>query len=297
MLGTTEQDFMLVRTFSFVAILCSCCGALAAAPSTTKIADRIEQVTFSSPSFGAKKSYSVVLPANYDAQKSDWPVLYLLHGRGRNDRSLIDDPVTREALLNASFVTVLPNGEDGWYLDSQVGSKHSYAKLLEETIHDAESRFHLSREPRKRAIAGWSMGGYGSMRFAVTHPQQFAMVATILGLLDFPRSGLPEGQSHSIPAKTFGTDEDEWKKINPLNSAEQLRGTAVLLITADQAFDRTMNENFHARLQQLKIEHEWIVLKGTHHIDVVKQAVPIVIDRVQRTLDGTAVDESSTHAN
>ena len=283
--GTTEQDFMLVRTFSFVAMLCSCCGALAAAPSTTKSADHIEQVTFSSPSFVAKKSYSVVLPANYDAQKPNWPVLYLLHGRGRNDRSLIDDPATREALLRASFVTVLPNGEDGWYLDSQVSPKNAYTKLLGETIHDAETKYHLSREPQRRAIAGWSMGGYGSMRFAVTHPQQFAMVATIVGLLDFPRSGLPEGQSHSIPAKTFGTDEDDWKKINPLNSAEQLRGTAVLLITADQAFDRTMNENFHVRLQQLKIEHEWIVLKGTHHFDVVRLAVPMVVKSVQAKFD------------
>ena len=285
MLGTTEQGFMLVRTLSFVAVLCSCCGLFAAPPSTTKSVDRIEQVTFTSPSFGAKKSYSVVLPANYDAQKSDWPVLYLLHGRGRNDRSLIDDPATREALLSASFVTVLPKGEDGWYLDSQVNPKNAYAQLLEETIHEAETKYHLSREPQRRAIAGWSMGGYGAMRFAVTHPQQFAMVATIVGLLDFPRSGLPEWQSYKVPGKTFGTNEADWKKINPLNVAEQLRGTAVLLITADRAFDRTMNENFRDRLQQLKIENEWIVLQGTHHFDVVRLAVPTVVKRVQAKFD------------
>ena len=256
--------------------------------SVSNVAERIESVTFSSKAFNSNKRFSVVLPANYDAQKSDWPVLYLLHGRGRNDRSLIDDPATREALLGASFVTVLPNGEDGWYLDSQVARKNAYAKLLEETIHEAEKKYHLSREPGRRAIAGWSMGGYGSMRFAVTHPQQFAMVATIVGLLDFPRSGLPVGQSHSIPPKTFGTDEGEWKKINPLNAAEQLRGTGVLLITADQAFDRTMNENFHDRLQQLKIEHEWVVLKGTHHFDVVRLAVPMVVKAVQAKFDESA---------
>jgi S-formylglutathione hydrolase FrmB len=182
------------------------------------------------------------------------------------------------------FVTVLPNGEDGWYLDSPVSAKARYAQLLDETIADAESRYHLSRQPGQRAIAGWSMGGYGCVRYAEAHPGSFALVAPILGLLDFPRSGLPAGQSHSIPARTFGTDETKWKELNPINFADKLKSTKVLLITADNAFDRTMNENFRARLQQLEIQHEWKMLQGTHHLDVVKEALPIVLDRVQSTL-------------
>lgn len=253
--------------------------------SISKIADRIERVTFASRAFGGNKQFCVVLPANYDTRQSDLPVLYLLHGRGRNERSLIDVPSTREALLNASFVTVLPNGEDGWYLDSPVGAKKPFARLLQETIEVAETKYRLSRKPQRRAIAGWSMGGYGSVHFAETHPKEFSIVASIIGLLDFPRAGLPDGQSHAVPAATFGTSEADWTKLNPLHSAEQLRGTRILLITADQAFDRTMNENFRDRLHQLQIEHEWIMLVGKHHFDVVQHAVPVVIERVQSQFD------------
>jgi S-formylglutathione hydrolase FrmB len=249
--------------------------------SIVKIADRIEQITFSSRALGAAKHFCVVLPADYATQKTDLPVLYLLHGRGRNDRTLIDNATTRKALINAPFVTVFPNGEDGWYLDSPVNPKNLYGRLLEETIEAAEAKYRLSRDPRRRAMAGWSMGGYGCVKFAETHPQKFATVVSILGLLDFPRKGLPEGQSHSIPQATFGANESDWQKLNPLYSAEQLRGTNIVLITADKAFDRTMNENFRDRSHQLQIEPEWFVLKGQHQFNVVEQALPIVIDRVQ----------------
>src|SRR5690242_4022575 len=58
--------------------------------SVEPIANRIEQVTFDSKPLGSRKHFCVVLPQGYSADTNDWPVLYLLHGRGRNDRSLID---------------------------------------------------------------------------------------------------------------------------------------------------------------------------------------------------------------
>jgi S-formylglutathione hydrolase FrmB len=244
--------------------------------STQPIADRIEQVTFDSKALGARKHFCVVLPGGYDADTKDWPVLYLLHGRGRNDRSLIDHPPARDVLLNAPFVTVLPNGEDGWYLDSPVLPNHRYLELLKETISVAEEKYRLSRDPSRRGITGWSMGAYGCMRHAVANPNTFSYVATMIGLLDFPRSGLPEGQTYKVPTKYFGTDETEWRSLNPITDAEKLRGSKILLITADEAFDRTMNESMHKRLQELKIEHDWTVFKGGHKFDVVVAALPTV---------------------
>jgi S-formylglutathione hydrolase FrmB len=247
--------------------------------------ERIEHAEFYSQAFGERKKFCVVLPHGYSTNQIDWPVLYLLHGRGRNERSLIDDPTTCEVLLGAPFVTVLPNGEDGWYINSPVNSKQKYASLLEETIAAAEAKYWLSRDPKRRAIAGWSMGGFGCMNFAANHPNQFALAASIIGLLDFPRQGLPAGQSYDVPTKVFGKAEAEWRKLNPINAAERLRGMSILLIAADDAFDRTMNDNFRERLRELKIEHEWVMLKGTHHFDVVKQAVPMVVKQVQAKFD------------
>jgi S-formylglutathione hydrolase FrmB len=252
--------------------------------SVSKVADRIEHVTFASDVLKTSKRFCVVLPKNYTTNQADWPVLYLLHGRGRTERSLVDDEVARAALLNAPFVIVLPAGEDGWYVDSPADPKQKYDRLLTETIRAAESKYRLSRDPKHRAIAGWSMGGYGATQYAVTHPAEFAIVASIIGLVDFPRSGLPEGQSYEVPTKVFGDERASWPRLNPINSVEKLRGTSVLIIAASDAFDRTMNENFRERLRQSKVDHEWIMLQGTHHFDVVKQSLPFVIDRVQKKI-------------
>ena len=252
--------------------------------SVQPIADRIEQVTFDSKALGSRKHFCVVLPQKYDADKQDWPVLYLLHGRGRNDRSLIDNEMARRILLDALFVTVLANGEDGWYLDSPVLPSHRYSELLKETIRVAESKYRLSRNPSRRGITGWSMGGYGCLRHALANPNEFSFVATMVGLLDFPRSGLPKGQTYQVPTKYFGSDESVWQTLNPIKDAEKLRGANILLITANEAFDRTMNENMHNKLQELKIDHDWVVLKGGHTFDVVVAALPQVTASYEATL-------------
>ena len=109
-------------------------------------------------------------------------------------------------------------------------------------------------------------GGYGSVRYAVTHPGEFGVVASIIGLLDFPRDGLPEGQSYPVPIDRFGSDPVVLRRFNPIHAADKLRESSLLMVTADQAFDRTMNENLRERLSELGIEHKWVILPGRTHL-------------------------------
>lgn len=115
-------------------------------------------------------------------------------------------------------------------------------------------------------------------------PGQFKTACSIIGLLDFPRTRFPAGQGYEIPVKRFGGDRKTWDRLNPLHRASTLAGSRILLITADRAFDRTMNENFREALQANEIEHRWVLLSGRHTFDVVRQSVPIVIDFTNRSL-------------
>jgi len=248
----------------------------------TKIADRIEWVEFRSRVLARTKRFCAVLPANYRRTRGDWPILYLLHGRGRHERTLIDDRSCRKILLQASFVMILPQGDDGWYVDSPVRPQDRYASYLAEVMHLTAGRYRLSESPSKRALAGWSMGGYGAVRFAQTHPGRFGLVASIIGLVDFPRTGLPSGQSYPVPIERFGTAPDVWARFNPIHSVGKLRGSRIVLIAADKAFDRTMNENFRRELSRCGLCPDWVLLSGGHTFSVVRQALPIVIGRTAR---------------
>jgi len=259
-------------------------GGAEPAVTMAMVAPRIESVTYASAVLNRQRRFTVVLPDGFTRERRDWPVLYLFHGRGRHDRSLTDDDGARAALLRTRVVVVLPPGDDGWYINSPLRPLDRYADATDEVIALAEAQYGLSRDPAQRALAGWSMGGYGCVMTALNHPGQFAAVAPVIGLLDFPRTGLPADFSYEVPAARFGNDPATWAALNPITRAERLRGAAILIQTADHAFDRVMNEHFHARLDELGIAHRFEVLPGGHTFDVVRAALPNVVAFVNETL-------------
>ena len=227
-----------------------------------------------SAALGRVLPLAVISPAGEGKHR---PVLFVLHGRGRHHRSLIDS-AAQAALLAAPFITVLPQGEDGWYIDSPVRRDDRYGAYLEEIMAWAENNLPISRSAHQRGIAGWSMGGYGAVAFAEAHPGRFGFVASVIGLLDFPRpETLSEGQNYRVPIARFGAEPRIWAHFNPLNAVERLRGSMVSLVLATHGFERTMNENFLVRLNAENILTRVHWLEGGHEFSLVEAAIPIVL--------------------
>ena len=244
-------------------------------PSMNKsIASRLDIISCASQALGRAMPCAVIRPEHYEDRQEDWPVLYLLHGRGRSERSLVDLPAAVPALLAAPFFIVLPRGENGWYINSPVRPADRYESYLEDVMAAVEQRYGVSRRAEGRAIAGWSMGGYGAVRFAENHACQFAAVASMIGVLDFPGAV----SAYKVPVDRFGNDPAVWAQFNPCTHAECLRGTAVMLVTADQAFDRAMNEAFALRLREMGVACQWRLLNGAHTLEVVCAALPVLVD-------------------
>jgi len=246
--------------------------------------ERILHPAFASRALGKEKRYAIVLPADYGKDTTRrWPVLFLFHGRGRHERSLTEDDICRKALLDAPFVTVLPDGDDGWYIDSPLRPGDRYASYIEELIAHCDQTYRLSPRRGLRALSGWSMGSYGCTLYATRHPNDFGVLAPMIGLLDFPRTGLPDKQGYTVPRERFGDDPDLWRALNPLNQAAALRGMKILVQTGTTAFDRTMNENLCRRLGLLGIPHRLEKRQGGHTFAVVQAAVPRVLQFVGKS--------------
>jgi S-formylglutathione hydrolase FrmB len=240
---------------------------------------RIEELVFFSEPLGRRMKATIILPAKFRDGTTDWPILYLLHGRGRHHRSLVDPDDTRASLLEANFFIVLPDGEDGWYIDSPEITEDRYAAHLSQLVDLVDSLFPVSHDRRKTGISGWSMGGYGAVLYAEDHPDRFGSLASIIGVLDFPRpETLPDGQNYTVPRERFGDDPEEWRRQNPIHHAHRLQNTAILIVAADRSFDLAMNERFTAKLSELGIAYEWRLLPGEHKFEVVASALPIVLD-------------------
>lgn len=254
---------------------------------------RVAELEFYSEALERKMTLSFVRPS--DEAAANGSVLFFLHGRGRHHASLLERADCRNALLAAKHWTILPDGEDGWYINSPEILVDRYGDYLEEVIAFATKELGLTDNPARRAIGGWSMGGYGAVRYAVDHPGRLGTVVGLIGVLDFPRKEtLPEGQNYSVPTARFGSDPAAWTQFNPINAVEKLADSRLMLITGSTAFDRNMNYNFAVRARQAGANTRVVELTGGHTIEVVTAALPIALQFVDESFGNG--DRPSRHA-
>ena len=163
-------------------------------------------------------------------------------------------------------------------MNSPVTPADRYADYVDEVMTLAEGNFPVSRVAKERAIGGWSMGGYGAVYTACRRPDAFAAVASIIGILDFPRPAIAEtGQNYAVPPR-FGTDPTFWREVDPRLLLPRLRAVPLFVAYADHAAERQMNEAFLADAEQLKMSVKIMRLSGGHTFPMVEQALPAAMD-------------------
>src|SRR6267154_3432513 len=126
--------------------------------------------------------YCVYLPAGYDAGATkhpvqSYPVLYFLHGLGDNERTLFNsggwtmlDDLRQQHKLG-EFLIVAPEGDRTFYINSADGKTRYSDFFLQEFVPLIEAKYRIDKGRNNRAISGISMGGYGALRFAFSHPE------------------------------------------------------------------------------------------------------------------------------
>jgi S-formylglutathione hydrolase FrmB len=235
--------------------------------------------------------YCVYLPANYDAGAAkhpaqSYPVLYFLHGLGDNERTLFNsggwtllDDLRRQHKMG-EFLIVAPEGGRSFYINSADGTVRYSDFFLQEFLPLIESRYRVSKGRSNRAISGISMGGYGALRFAFSHPELFSAVSAQSAALitESPEeldtaatSGAPLGK---LLATVFGSPIEvaHWKENSPFVLAN--RNQAALRRMAIY-FNCGQDDNYgfekgaaalHEQLQKEKVEHEYHPYPGDHSL-------------------------------
>lgn len=240
----------------------------------------VETVSFASNALAQTETFTIVRPNELPGPQG-YPVLIILHGLGRNQKTLLEQPETRELMLHQKALIVLPDSGRGWWIDSPAdGAK--YDSMLMEVVAEVRRHFPVSTKKSEWGVLGWSMGGFGAVHFAEKHPQVVNFVGSIIGLLDYPRvDGLPDGQRFPINTSVFGTDASGWARENPLLHVRSLRGKDIVVVIGTEAFDRTMNENFVRSAISAGIPVEVHRIQGAHVFTTVASGLGIMLPRAQ----------------
>lgn len=174
------------------------------------------QCDFYSETLGICTSMNVILPQSTRSQvgmqgtagAGKHPVLWLLHGRSDDHTIWCRRTSIERYVAELGLAVVMPAGGLSFY--SNMVSGQRFGDFFENELPGiARSFFPLSDKREDNFIAGLSMGGYGTMRLALAHPERYAAAASLSGVLDIAElCESAEPWRRSMMATVFGDKLD-----------------------------------------------------------------------------------------
>jgi diacylglycerol O-acyltransferase / trehalose O-mycolyltransferase / mycolyltransferase Ag85 len=197
---------------------------------------RTRDLTIESPEVGTVM-VRLLLPSGYaDQPTTRFPVLYLLHGGGGKYTDWTANTDVEALTAPTRLLVVMPAAVTSGIADlatagPQAGGSGGSTRW--EAFHLTELRQLLERNwqaGEDRAIAGLSMGGFGTVTYAGRNPELFKAVASYSGALDL--RGLtalvddPRDLAHWGDLVTAAAN---WGLYDPVKLIPRLRGKAIYL--------------------------------------------------------------------
>jgi len=152
---------------------------------------KIDTITYHSKTVGSNRRALVYTPPGFSTEKN-YPILYLLHGIGGDEKEWFDQGTPQVILDNLyaqnkvePMIVVLPNGR-AMKDDRPIGNIFDSVKvaaftifendLLNDLIPYVEKNYPVIADREHRALAGLSMGGGQSLNFGLGNLDYFSWV-------------------------------------------------------------------------------------------------------------------------
>lgn len=275
------------RAFYLIAVFCFSFSAYAQQAQTkTALPSTVENYKLNSKLMAREMPYRVVVPINYGAKQTDknatakpksYPVIYLLHGLTGHFDNWTNQSKLAEYAAKYDYIIVTPEGDNGWYTDSGSVPNDKYESyIVQELMPEIEKNFRTIPDKNHRAIAGLSMGGYGSLKFGLKYPDKFVLVGSFSGALQaasLTEKMLGNGWKSLTDSivGVYGADDSATRKANDVFKlvrempADNLKNLPFMYISCgtEDGLIGT-NREFTALIAEKKIPHEFRELPGIH---------------------------------
>jgi S-formylglutathione hydrolase len=259
-------------------------GAGLAAAGAAIAAGSLTTGTLATSLVPSPAKYTVLTPPG--RATAGLPLLLLLHG-GDGDNGFLG--VMRPAIEAAwaagelpPCLVATPDADRSLYLDYRDGSQKWETFIVAELIPHLRGAYGLASGPDKTVVSGISMGGLGSLRLGLKHPDVFgglaALEAGIEPALRFAdvrvRNAFQRGRPFLEARYGRPVDEAFWQANNPANIALARRdailasGLQIYLEVGDaDMFHLDEGVEFmHRVLWDQAIPHEYRQVHGADHL-------------------------------
>lgn len=224
---------------------------------------------------------NVFVPPSYTQDDRSYPVLYLLHGGNQDFKTWDVEYDIRSLAADKELIIVMPDAGTGWYsnpVSSNVGPRNWETFHMEQLIPWVDETFRTHASADGRAVAGFSMGGFGALKYAAKYHGHFASVSSHSGPASLRRlDGRVVHWANATAAAlelglgtVYGAPWDEARVTadNPMENIEKYRDKRIFLVAGDSPDPLDlwgqMNENevragqldFRAALDDAGIAHD-----------------------------------------
>ncbi len=257
-----------------------------------------ESLKVKSAAMGKDIEYSIYLPADYDKTNRSYPVLYLLHGYSDDEtgwtqfgeaQRIADETIQSGAA--PAMIIVMPDAGVTFYINNADGKEKYEDFFVNELIPHVEATYRARPKKEFRAVAGLSMGGYGTMIMATKHTDLFAAAAPLSGAFwtDDDIAKMPAERWDGLFAGLFGKSApgkgrltENWYKNSILKIIEttpldKLKSVKYYIDCGDDDFLIKGNMALHAALIDKAVPHEFRVRDGGHTWTYWRTALPEVM--------------------
>jgi enterochelin esterase-like enzyme len=247
---------------------------------------KIDTISYSSKTVGKKRRAIIYTPPGY-SKKEKYPVLYLLHGIGGDEKEWLNGGKPQVILDNLyaenkikPMIVVMPNGRAmkddraiGNVFDSvKVQAFATFEKdLLNDLIPFIEKNYPVLKDRESRAIAGLSMGGGQSLNFGLGNLDKFAWIG---GFSSAPNTKKPE---ELVP--------------DPEATKNKLKLLWISCGTSDGLI--TFSKRFHDYLFLKNVPHIYYTEPGIHDFKVWKNGLYMFSQLIFKPVDNAIYSQLS----
>jgi len=266
--------------------LCSFLLFLSIAARSQQTGKVLEQKFVKSSILNRNIKYSIYLPPDYESSERSYPVVYLLHGYTDDNTGWLQfgeiNRYADKAIADGTIppmIIVMPNGDSSFYINSYDGKENYEDFFIKEFMPTIEKTWRIKSEKHYRGVAGLSMGGYGTLIYALKHPNLFAAAAPLSAAVndDSALISMPDINWDRTWAQLFGRGlkgkdrlTKAWYDNSPLKlveskSTDALRQVRYWIDCGDDDHLSKGNCLLHIALMDKQVPHEFRIRDGAHN--------------------------------
>jgi len=245
---------------------------------------KIDTITYFSKTVGNKRKALIYTPPGFSKEKK-YPVLYLLHGIGGDEKEWYNQGQPQVILDNLyaegkvePMIVVLPNGramKDDRATGDVYGKAAAFATfeqdLLKDLIPYVEKNYPTIKDSQHRAIAGLSMGGGQSLNFGLGNLDKFAWVG---GFSSAPNTKQPQ-------------------ELMPDPEVAKTKLKLLWISCGDKDGLITFSQRTHDYMKTYGVPHIFYIDHGYHDFKVWKNSLYMFSQLLFKPVDMTSFDKIS----